>query len=53
MESLFRVLRRMDMLPPTKPKPYQQMTHPGERVQIDVKVVPRRCITSKELRLFQ
>ena len=59
MESLFRVLRRMDMLPPAKPqdpykpKPYQQMTHPGERVQIDVKVVPRRCIADKELRLFQ
>ncbi len=24
-----------------KPKPYQQMTHPGERVQIDVKIVQR------------
>ena len=35
------------------PKPYQQMTHPGERVQVDVKVVPRRCITDSELRLFQ
>ena len=29
------------------------MTHPGERVQIDVKVVPRRCIADKELRLYQ
>lgn len=26
------------------PKPYQQMTFPGERVQIDVKVVPRQCL---------
>jgi hypothetical protein len=29
------------------------MTYPGERVQIDVKVVPRRCIADPELRLFQ
>lgn len=29
------------------------MTHPGERVQVDVKVVPRRCIADPELRLFQ
>ena len=36
-----------------KPKPYEQMTHPGERVQIDVKVVPRRCIADPDLRLYQ
>ena len=24
-----------------KPKPYEQMAYPGERVQVDVKVVPR------------
>ena len=35
------------------PKPYQQMTYPGQRIQIDVKVVPRRCIADPELRLFQ
>ena len=29
------------------------MTYPGQRVQIDVKVVPRACITDPELRLFQ
>ena len=29
------------------------MTHPGERVQVDVKVVPRSCIADPELRLFQ
>ena len=57
--SLYRVLHRLDMLPAVKekkkyiPKPYQQMTHPGERVQIDVKVVPRRCIADPSLRLFQ
>ena len=57
--SLYRVLHRLGMLPVTKKKkkyvakPYQQMTHPGERIQIDVKVVPRRCKTDPSLRLFQ
>lgn len=36
-----------------QPKPYEQMTHPSECIQIDVKVVPRRCISDSELRLFQ
>lgn len=58
-ESLFRVMRKLGMFPapkpqnPYKPKPYEQMTYPGERVQIDVKVVPRKCIADSELRLFQ
>ena len=29
------------------------MTYPGQRIQVDVKVVPRRCIADPELRLFQ
>ena len=29
------------------------MTYPGQRVQVDVKVVPRKCIADPELRLFQ
>ena len=58
-ESLFRVLRKLGLSPaapkaePYKPKPYEQMTYPGQRVQIDVKVVPRACITDSKLRLFQ
>lgn len=58
-ESLFRVMRKLGMFPQEKekkayvPKPYQQMTYPGQRIQVDVKVVPRRCITDPELRLFQ
>ena len=58
-ESLFRVLRRLGLSPsapreePYKPKPYEQMTYPGQRVQVDVKVVPQACITDPELRLFQ
>ena len=59
VESLYRVMRREGLLPdkpvkkPRKSKPYEQMTHPGQRIQIDVKVVPRRCISDPELRLFQ
>ncbi len=58
-ESLYRVMRKMGMFPQKKekrayiPKPYEQMTYPGQRVQMDVKVVPRACITDPELRLFQ
>ena len=58
-ESLFRVMRKMGLFPGEKPKntykpkPYEQMTRPGERVQVDVKVVPRKCIADPELRLFQ
>ena len=43
-ESLFRVMRKMGLFPAEKPKntykpkPYEQMAHPGERVQVDVKV---------------
>ena len=57
--SLFRVMRKMGIFPAEKPKkaykpmPYGQKTHPGERVQVDVKVVPRSCIADSELRLFQ
>ena len=58
-ESLFRVMRTLGLFPKAekkpayKPKPYEQMTYPGQRVQVDVKVVPRRCIADPELRLFQ
>ena len=58
-ESLFRVMRKLGLFPQReekpayKPKPYEQMTYPGQRVQVDVKVVPRRCIANPELRLFQ
>ena len=59
LESLYRVLKREGLMPQKNrakkyvPKPYEQMTHPGERIQIDVKVVPRKCIADPELRLFQ
>lgn len=52
--SLYRVMQRLGIYnkAPSKkkeyePKPYQQMTHPGERVQIDVKYVPLKCLTKE------
>ena len=52
--SLYRVMQRLGIYnkAPSKkkeyePKPYQQMTHPGERVQVDVKYVPLKCLTKE------
>ena len=52
--SLYRVMQRIGIykkVPSKKkryePKPYQQMTYPGEKVQIDVKYVPRKCMTEE------
>ena len=59
VESLYRVMKRKGMMPENKkvkkyvPKPYEQMSHPGERIQIDVKVVPRKCIADPTLKLYQ
>ena len=57
--SLFRVIRKPGPFLTSskqkvyKTKPYEQMTYPGQRVQWDVKVVPRKCIANPELHLFQ
>ena len=59
LESLWRVLRREGLAAKEKPKkkykpkPYEHMDHPGQRVQIDVKVVPKACIADTELKLYQ
>ena len=59
VESLWRVMRREgwtaqgEKKKPCKPKPYEQMQYPGRRVQIDVKVVPRRCIADPQRKLYQ
>ena len=59
VESLWRVLRREGLEAKEKPKkkyqpkPYEQMQYPGQRIQIDVKVVPRYCIADPELKLYQ
>jgi transposase len=48
LSGLYRVLHKLNLQPNPpkkiyKPKPYQQMTFPGERIQIDVKIVPKVC----------
>ena len=52
--SLYRVMQRLGIYNKTpskkkeyEPKPYQQMTYPGERVQIDVKYVPAQSLTKE------
>ena len=51
--GLYRVLRRLGQLPMKPPnpkyipKPYEQMTFPGERIQIDVKHVPSACLVGE------
>lgn len=58
-ESLYRVMRKLGMVSPAKekkpckPKPYEQMTCRGERVQADVKALLRKCIAVPVLRLLQ
>ena len=58
-ESLFRILKREKLLSQTQaqkkyqPKPYEAMQYPGQRIQVDVKVVPRSCIADPTLKLFQ
>lgn len=55
--SLHEALARLHLVtnpksnpsPTYKPKPYKQMTYPGERIQIDVKYVPRECISPRIL----
>jgi len=48
--ALYRLLRREGVMPPPsrkrrrKPKPYEPILVPGERVQVDVKYVPTRCL---------
>lgn len=50
MTGLYRILRRQNQMPVKPPnpkyfpKPYEQMRHPAQRVQIDVKFVPAACM---------
>ena len=57
--SLYRLMMRMSLFIRAEhqkqkyiPKPYEQMSHPGERVQIDVKWVPAECIVGNKNRKF-
>ena len=56
MQGLEKALKRLEMPtnPTSKPsptckknKPYEQMDHPGERIQIDVKYVPKECLSQE------
>ena len=62
--SLYRIMIKLGIYKKTpskkkiyEPKEYQQMKYPGERVQVDVKYVPRKCLTKelieKEERYYQ
>lgn len=57
--SLYRVLPRQGLVnkgkvdSKYKPKLYEQMTYVGQRVQIDVKVVPSRCRVGQAPKLYQ
>ena len=48
--ALYKLLRREGILPPPrkrprpKPKPYEPILVPGERIQMDVKHVPKQCL---------
>lgn len=49
--GLYKVMRRLGIYTPVPskkkqyvPKPYEQMSYPGERIQVDVKYVPTNCM---------
>lgn len=60
VSSLYNQLKKLELKFNTpkknkakkKAKPYIQMTFPGERVQIDVKIVPSKCIVG-QFKLYQ
>lgn len=54
ISGLYRFLRKHNAMSTKlpnpkkyKPKPYEQMVYPGQRVQIDVKFVPQVCIVGQ------
>ena len=54
ISSLFRVMQKIGIYNKTpskkkeyEPKPYEQMKYPGERIQVDVKHVPRKSLTEE------
>lgn len=53
--GLYRFLKKQGIMvvhPPNPkyvPKPYEQMDHPGQRFQIDVKVVPSACLVNSRV----
>lgn len=53
--GLYRFLKKQGMMavhPPNPkyvPKPYEQMDHPGQRIQVDVKFVPSACLVNSRV----
>ena len=53
ISGLYRFLRNRGQMavklqnPKYIPKPYEKMSYPGQRVQIDVKIVPRSCLVGE------
>lgn len=53
--GLYRFLRKRGIMavhPPNPkyiPKPYEQMTYPGQRIQVDVKFVPSACLKNSAI----
>lgn len=53
--DLYRFLKRQDIMaihPPNPkyvPKPYEQMDHPEQRIQVDVKSIPSACIVNSQV----
>ncbi|MBD5510737.1 MAG: transposase [Lachnospiraceae bacterium] len=51
--GLYRFLKKQGFMavhPPNPkyvPKPYEQMDHPGQRIQIDIKFVPSSCLVNE------
>lgn len=55
ISGLYRFLRKSGQMavklpnPKYTPKPYEQMKYPGQRVQIDVKYVPKSCLVGQAI----
>ena len=53
--GLYRFLKKQGIMavhlpnPKYIPKPYEQMDHPGQRIQIDVKFVPYACLVNSKV----
>ena len=53
--GLYRFLKKQGIMavhPPNPkyiPKPYEQMSHPGQRIQVDVKFVPSACLVNSRV----
>lgn len=53
ISGLYRIMQKLGLFESStkkkkyKPKPYEKMSYPGQRVQIDVKIVPAECLVGE------